>query len=346
MHLRRLARPTALALVALGTLGVIGGARVASADPSAADLETARELYAEGKTLREKGDFTGAVAKFRQAFQLAATPILGLEICRTEEKLAHLVEAREACLSAVRLPTKANESDNTKAARAEAATLADAIKARIPAIVITLQGVPAGVEATVTIDGEAVPATTLGAPRKVDPGTHHVVAKVGSGPESSTDVTVKEGETKPASLTVTVPEGTAATTTTATTATATPTGPTNVTGTPPTTPTHHPTWTWIGFGVAGAGVVVGGITGLAAMSKANKLGDQCLPNGDCVTSESHDTYEASKRFGTISTISFIVGGVGAVVGIAGLLTNEPDHPSEATATLTVGPGSIGLAGRF
>src|SRR5262245_24937263 len=219
MQLRRLAMHLALSLL------VVGVARGAIADPSAADLETARDLYGQGKTLREKGDLAGAVAKFRQAFQLAATPILGLEICRTEEKLAHLVEAREACLSAVRLPTKANESDNTKKARGEAAALADAIKARIPAIVITLQGVPAGVEATVTSDGEAVPAATLGAPRKVDPGTHHVVAKVGSGPESTTDVTVKEGETKPATLTVTVPEGTTATTTTtATTGTATPEG--------------------------------------------------------------------------------------------------------------------------
>lgn len=266
MSLRRLAIPLVAGLL------VLASARGAIADPSAADLETARDLYAQGKALREKGDNAGAVAKFRQAFGLAATPILGLEICRTEEKLEHLVEAREACLSAVRLPTKANESDNTKQARNEAATLADSIKARIPAIVITLQGVPAGVEATVTVDGETVPTASLGAPRKVDPGSHHVVAKVGSGPESATDVTVKEGETKPATLTVTVPEGTTATTsTTPVTATTTPVGATNVMGPPPTTATHHPMWTWIGFGAAGAGVIVGGITGYLAINKAHDL---------------------------------------------------------------------------
>jgi hypothetical protein len=334
----RLFRLATIALLASFALFDAGSAR--AAEPSAADLETARDLYGQGKQLREKGDYAGAVAKFRQAFQLAATPILGLEICRTEEKLSRLVEAREACLLAARLPTKANESDNTKQARGEAATFAEALKGRIPAIVVTLQGVPAGADPTVTIDDESVPAATLGAPRKVDPGTHHIVAKVGNGPPSSIDVTVKEGETKPASLTV-VP-GAATTTDAATTTAAT----SDTASAADTAKTHHPTWTWIGFGVAGAGVLVGGITGFVALSKSHDLKDQCAPNGDCVSSESHDTYDASKRFGTISTIAFIVGGVGAVVGVAGLLTNEPDRPRDVTATVVVGPGSVGVAGTF
>ena len=317
------------ARVLLSCVVLFGATNAVAGEPSAADFETARELFTQGKSLREKGDYAGAVAKFRQAFQLAATPILGLEICRTEEKLGRLVEAREACLLAARLPTKANESDNTKKARGEAAAFADALKARIPALVITLQGVPAGVEAVVTIDGEAVPPATIGAPRKVDPGTHHVTAKIGSGPESSIDVAVEEGETKPASLTVT----------------ATAVTPTSAPSTA-TSSTHHPTWTWIGFGVAGAGVIVGGITGFVAISKAHDLKDQCSPAGDCATSQSHDTFDASKRFGTISTLSFIVGGVGAIVGVAGLLTNVPDRRSETTATIVVGPGSVGVAGTF
>jgi hypothetical protein len=28
------------------------------------------------------------------------------------------------------------------------------------------------------------------------------------------------------------------------------------------------------------------------------------------------------------------------------LTNVPDHPHEATAMLTIGPGSVGIAGTF
>src|SRR5690242_13340717 len=117
-------RCVAIALLAVSSLGpaLASVASVASAEPTAADLESARDLFKEGQALRAKGDLEGALTKFKAADALAGTPITGVELGKTLLQMGKLVEAREGFLSVGRIPTKPNESPQTKKARAEAAT--------------------------------------------------------------------------------------------------------------------------------------------------------------------------------------------------------------------------------
>src|SRR5678810_388595 len=73
------------------------------AEPSAADLATARELYLQAKDLRSAGDLKGALEKYQAAWQTAPTPIIGIELGRTHTQLGQLIEARETFLAIARL---------------------------------------------------------------------------------------------------------------------------------------------------------------------------------------------------------------------------------------------------
>lgn len=102
------------------------------------------------------------------------------------------------------------------------------------------------------------------------------------------------------------------------------------------------TWGWVVLGVGAAGLVTGAATGIAVMANTSLRND--CPNGGCPSSKSAsvDTYNSLR---VISTVGFIVGGVGAAVG-ATLLLWTPTRESEPRMALWVGPGSAGVRGAF
>jgi hypothetical protein len=328
--------------------------RPAHAEPTAADMETARDLFKEAKKLRDAGDLKGALEKFKAAHALAGTPITGVELGKTYAANGQLVEARETFLEVVRMPPAAKESDNAKAARAEAAKLEAEIAARIPSITVKLSGVPDGATATVTIDGAVIPAAAIGQPRKVNPGKHVIAAKIGDGNASTIEVTVAEKETKDAPLTVEAPTTTTSTTatTSGTTSTATTSATTSSTATPtPATSegTHLSPWFWVGVALTGAGVVTGAITGLVSTSKASSVKSQCN-DVHCPPTAQSDI-DGAKATGTISTISFVVAGVGAGVAIVAFVTGsssggENKVSASPRVNFAIGPGSLAVAGSF
>jgi hypothetical protein len=105
---------------------------------------------------------------------------------------------------------------------------------------------------------------------------------------------------------------------------------------------------FVGFGVAGAGVIAGGITGLLAMSKSSDVEDQC--NGDVCPLSAEEDNDSATTLAHVSTISFAVAGAGAAVGVLGLLLSGSSDEPAASAGLTlepiVGPTSLGVRGRF
>ena len=98
-----------------------------------------------------------------------------------------LVEAREAFLSVGRIAVQPAETSRSVAARKESAELAEAVRPRIPSLVVHIVGVPED-SVAVTIDGAAVPTAALIAPRLVDPGSHRIVATTTSGGNAQTTV--------------------------------------------------------------------------------------------------------------------------------------------------------------
>ncbi len=316
---------------------------VARAAPSAADMESARQLFNEGKDLREKGDLVGARDKFRAAHALGQTPITGIELGKTHMLLGELVEAREAFLSVGRIPVASDETKKSADARVECDKLAGDLKARIPAVKIILVGVPAGASARVTVDGEEIPSAALGERRSVNPGHHVLIARVGSGPEAKAEIDLKESETRDVTLVVDAGAKPASATP--------PSGPTI----PPTAnnntftakpgvdePSHTSPLVYVGFGLAAVGVIAGGITGAMALGKASDVKTEC-PNSTCA-SDKKALLDDTKTFANISTISFAVAGGGVVLGIIGLMKKSPSD--QAGIRPYLGVGSVGLTGAF
>lgn len=312
---------------------------VARAEPSAADVDSARQLLREGNELRAKSELRGALARYQAAHALVGTPITALEVGRTHVLLGELVEGFDALSSVAKIPLKPKESENTASARAEAARLARELDPRIPALRVTASNVPAGAAISVTIDGKSA---TLGVATKVNPGKHFVLVRAG-GAMRSADVTVVEGESREVPVAFDAAPAPAEPLSAAASPTPkspSPTAP-RVDGIEPS----RPAWPWIAFGIAGAGALAGTVSGIMTLRGASDLEGRC-PGGDCPPSE-HDRLKATDRWATVSTISFAVAGAAAAVGVVGLLTTSSrDKTASGALRPMIGLGSIGVGGAF
>ncbi len=327
-----LAAAAALALQGLS----LATPRVARADaPSAADSETALQLFKEGKALRDVNDFQGALVKFRAAYALVATPITALELGRTYAALGKFVEAREVLLAVFRLPVLPNESARGAEARQDAAQLATNLRARIASITVKPRG-PVDPFLKLWIDGALIPPDAVSASHLLNPGKHRLVIE-SRGHTVRSELTVGESEAREVEIVLPQPEP----------------GPSGPETPPVVTPPVRPpepksnalrnTLIYGGFGAAVVGVGVGTATGLMTLSRADKLKGTCTSDGRCPASAQADL-DASATTGTVSTVMFGVAIGGAALGLAGLFftTAEPVRFGQVRLTPTAG----GVRGSF
>jgi hypothetical protein len=254
--------------------------------------------------------------------------------------VGQLVEARETCLGIARVPIAPDETERSSTARDEAQKLAEEVRPRIPTIVIKLTGVPAGKVPTLLVDRIPVAASQVGEARKVNPGRHEIAAKQGQGAEATAIVEVAEAETKEVVLQV-PPEPVVAEPQPG------PGGPPPP-GAPATEMRPRYGVAVGGFVLAGAGLVVGTVTGLVVLSKKDKLETQC-PNHEC-SNPFHGNLESAQTMATVSTVAFVVGGIGVGIGLYGLLSRT-EHVKETAKTKPyvspwIGAGSVGVNGAF
>ena len=346
----RLALALVLALSAAGA--TTGAARTARAEPTAADKETARSLMDQGQDKRDKNDLRGALKDFQAADAIMHVPTTGLEVAKTEVLLNQLVEARDVALTVSRIPERAGGDPAPFVdARNKARALADDLESRIPSIVVQLHGAPDASSPAVTIDGVTIPAAAVGVPRKLNPGSHKIVARAGDL-EGHADVSVAERESKTVTVDLAPPAPAASAPTPATP----PEGGSVDDGGSSSGHGKSYTLAFVGFGVGVVGIAVGSITGAMSLSKTSTLKDQC-PNDACPdatwnSSSFQDDKSSAQTLGTVSTIAFIAGGAGIAVGVVGLLLAK-GATADASATTTgahvtpwIGVGSAGLSGRF
>jgi len=282
---------------------------------------------AQGNDLRDKNDLKGALQSFQAADAIMHVPSTAIEVAKTEVALGQLVEARDAALAITRVPVKAGEPKPFVEARKDAQAISDDLESRIPSLQITVKNSPSGVVANVDVDGVVIPPAALSFPRKVNPG-HHVVTATAGAAHAQAEVDVKEKEAK--GVLVELPTIAAVTPIAKTTNEPPPSSAT----TPDAAPKKKfPVLSIVGFGVGVAGLAVGSVTGLMSLSKTSSLKDQC-PNDQCPPATYDDpTFQSDKSsaatLGTISTVAFIVGGAGVVVGIVGLVLPS-GHAAHAT----------------
>jgi hypothetical protein len=330
-------------------------ARTALADPTPEQKELARGLMQRGRDARQAHDDKQAFESFKAADDIMHVPTTGFEVARSQADLGQLVEAHETLQRVMLLPERPDDSQGFRDARGYAKVLDDELLQRIPQLRIAVDGGPTDGSLRLSVDGVALPPAAQLVPYKVDPG-HHVVLAGAGGAEGRAEVDVQERETKdvavhagpasPAPATVAAPSPPAS----ASLPPATP---------PPATPPPTPdaagssgragglgTITWIGGGVAAAGVIVGSITGALAISDNHTLSSEC--NGPRCPPSANGTLQSANGLATASTVSFVVAGAGAGLALAGFLWLRPAPTATSGVRVTpwIGLEAAGLDGAF
>lgn len=317
----------------------------AHAQPTAAQKEAARNLMAEGRELREQGNLEAALARFTAADSIMNVPTTAYEMAATQAELGKLVEAGETVRRLLALAHSPGDPAPFNEARVKARALEQRLDGRTPTLRLVISGAATADSPRVTLDGEPLLAASLGLPFRVNPGKHVVVVRAGDH-EESREVDAVEGLSAELHFALRPPRAEPP-------PSAVPADngprrrPSAVSRSTPGAPI--PALSYVGGGVFVAGMVVGGVTGLAALSHKNSAARSCV-NGECPPSTFRDL-DSARSFATISTVGFVVGAVGFAVGASALLLREqPRAPVARTVRVVpdVGPrgGSLTIAGRF
>lgn len=299
----------------------------ALAAPDAHDPAAAREQLKIGYQLAQDNKCADALPHLTESLRLDPRAITLINLADCEEKTGALMSALGHWKDA---QTRAND-EGQKPIVEEAGKRAATLDPKIPRLTLQLAA-SSPKDATVERDGKPVDAATLGQPVMVDPGSHSVVVHAPGHDDAKTTYTLGENEKRSVDLEV---------------------GPANAPAkpVPPTSPVEPPREATkrkmsplvpIGFGVGAAGVAVGVVTGILAMGKASDVKDGC-PNNHCANQKLVDEASSGKTLGTVSTIAFIVGGVGVGVGVVGLFTGKKE---DSNVGIAVGPGNVMLRGSF
>ena len=325
-----------LALASLLAVLTAASVAVAQQQPSAADLETARSLYKQGKALEATGDDKGALDKLRAAHALGRTPLTGIELARLQSRLGMLGEAGEVCLSIGRTQVASDETQRSADARTEAAKLAEALKAKVATLVIKIAPPGPGAHVTLTIDAAAVPDVALNEPHKVNPGKHVVSARVDGGQPVGAQVELEMAETKEISLSPPV----------APVAPPPPPLPAVVVIAAPASGNVSSGLMIAGFSTVGLFGLAGAVLGIDAMRATNLLTVNCT-DSRCAPTQ-HDTLTQARTSATLSTVSFAIAGVGAALGVVGVALRPGAGPRDARGRITpqFGLGTLGVSGAF
>ncbi|MFO0661132.1 MAG: protein kinase [Polyangiaceae bacterium] len=322
-------RMTSRSLIAALLLLSMSTSSLAWAEPSEGERKVARTLMAEGRSLRdEKDDAKGALVAFQKAHDIMHVPTTAIELVRTMVKLALYREALTVIAEVRAMPVNASDPAPFAAARAELDNIFREIDPKVAAITVTLS--PEAEIREITLDGATVQKASLSAPLRLANGSHTFVAKGDADRIVTKQIEVTEGARMTVALTL--PEKV-------------------VDQPPPASPSTNTTPAWrkpiplAGAGVAGVGLILGTVTGAIALSKASSAKSHCVDN--LCPPVAHDDVNSGRTFATVSTVSFIVAGVGAATaGVAIYLGSRKSEPSAPSVSLIVGPANAGLQGSF
>ena len=179
-----------LAWTAPATAGLIltFASSAAHADPSAAELASARDMFSEARRAEEAGRWGEALLKLKAVATVKMTPQVRFHLGLCQEHTGHLVEALNSFEVA-----RAEAADQGVATVVdEARDHAASVRGRVPKLLIVL---PAGADAKVEVDGQVISSGLLARALPFDPG-RHIIAASSPGQAFSREVTISEKEEK------------------------------------------------------------------------------------------------------------------------------------------------------
>ncbi len=338
------------ALAVAVSLASVSLAPLAYADPTADDIATAKALGQDGLAALAAKDYKKAEDRLGRAWKLYPEAItLGLNYARALAAEGKLVAAQVAYNRVANTALSPSAPEPFVNAKATAQTEVQGIAARLGAVVITVTGEGGGElpNLKVTLDGDNVNVAGLGVKRPVDPGSHAVTATADGYVAGEAKFTVTEGGNAQAQITLAKAAG-AVVPPPATTGGTAGAGDSSTTAPPPpdSSGSGKKTAAWVSYGIGGAGLILGGVTGILAISKHSTLKDDCK-GGTCPPSESSDL-SSYHTMGILSDVGFAVAIVGAGFGTYFLLTSSSAQPAPQTTGIqpVIGPGFVGAVGRF
>jgi hypothetical protein len=297
-----LTRSKRRARLGLLTLALALAGATAHAQPSEQDKQAARALMAKGRSEREAGNLTGALASFSQAHAIMHVPTTLLEMARSQVALGQWLEALALVRQLHDRPAQPGEPAAFARARSEAEELGRKLEMRMPTLHLDLSGSPQPEATSVLID--EAPRADCTQACWVNPGTHVVVARARTA-KAEEQLSAAEGETLRLELVFSpdLPDPRR-------------TRPIGEEEAKPATATERsgsrtlPLSVWVLGGVAVAGVGAGTVFGLSAVAQRDELRDSCAPH--C----SADRVDGVRRRALAANLSFGLGAAAAAAALA------------------------------
>jgi hypothetical protein len=316
----------------------------AGADPANAtpvQREQAQTHFLKGKASFDHNDMAGALEEFRASLEIVASPNARLYVARTLREMGRLVEAY-AEFGRTAAEAKEKEREDGRYGKAAEAALAE--RASIaPQIGFVQLNIKNSTEATnVTVAGSPLIRAGWSDPVPVKPGDVEVeVVTPGVLPIRKT-LKIAAGQKTPLDVDAIVG------------GTGDPSNP----GIPPPIPGgDHPTNSHAGKGwmlpaaIAGGGVGVIGLAifigaGVASQSTYDDLKTKC-GTAPCPSSLAGEV-SGGKSQQAVANTGLVIGLLGIAAGATffTLWLLPSKSPSQASASLVIGPGSLGVAGTF
>ncbi len=312
-----------LPLALVMAFSLTSASAVAWAGPTPKDRSAAKTAWTQAKKLESQGKQDEAVLKLREAVEKDPKAQYQLDLARALARTRSLVEAVKVADEVI-----ASKEPNTQRAKAAAAALKKDVEPKIPSLKIEIAG-GRGRDVRATIDGESV---AIGRDLPMDPGSYSVKARAGTAPEVAETVDLAESQHRVVTLDLDKADREIAKQPKAkgTKGNMIPAG--------------------ILYGLGGASVAAGAVLGVLAFNKTSETQEAC--GGSVCPPELAGDVQLSQDYGTASTILFAVGGLALAAAVVLTVTVGIDHgpsddaPKGASASLFVGLGSMGVAGRF
>ncbi len=319
-------------------------------EPASATISAARALGREGVKLAEMGNCAEAVEKFQRSEKLFHAPSTLARLGECQVQLGRIVDGTENLNRVARevLPQGAPPAFVQAQERAKV-VLAEA-RQRLAQLKIAVAA-PLDSRVLVKVDGDVVPAANLNANRPMDPGEHVIEATAPGFKMSVTKIRLAEGSVDSIAVTLELDPNAQP----VVTPHAEPPLASESRGDAPGRASHVPAYLALGVGVLGVGV--GALFGLMASSKESDLDAACA-NKICPSNQ-QSTLDSAKSAGTVSTVGFVVGGLGLVSGTYLYLasrvaakTPSVNAKTARSATFTasfapyLGLDRAGITGRF
>jgi hypothetical protein len=297
----------------------------------------AEELFKQGRVALEAKDYATACTKLAESNRLERAVGTLISLAQCEEAQKKLASARQHWQEAADFADALQDRLQRGPAARQRFTELDK---RVPRLTVQRSpGAPAGM--TVRRDEVTLLPASFGSALPVDPGKHVLIVSAESHEPRTFEVELAEGESRvievePGAEVPAPPEPAPSVPAAgAVGPSASDSGSMRIAG-----------YTLGGVGILGLGL--GTIFGLRASSKWSSAKQACVPGQCGPGSNAQNDKDDASSAGTVSTMSFVVGGAALATGVVLLVLapSSKNGSSTAEVRLVPGPGTLSAIGAF